>query len=802
MVREAVQGNRLRRLRAYLLMLLAIAILVGGCLAARYYLSLPTLGFSFGATDQVGEVEPGGPAERAGMTLGDRVVTIDGVSPLAGQPYVRHGQRAVALEVERNGQILALTIAPAPLSPKDWLNRIGYLLSAGTFWAMAVAVLAFKPHDGTAQVLILGLLLAAFGLVVLLLADGGLGWASLLTNSAVLALGALLVYLHTIFPERLQFQGKRVLLSLLYAIGLSLMLVVGLGRLVFHAAWATPAINASKAYFAACILAAVALMVRAYRGSTSRRARRQIGIIALGTVLGLVPLVIFILLPQIVPNLRYLTVWPAFLALACIPASYLYAMFRYDLMRIDRVVSQNAARLLLFLLLVALYVPVYAMLRRLARQVLPGAGDPAVGTLMASIVLIVILIASFQPLRRVTERLVYGLFYGGWYDYKSFVSQMTREFSAALDMPTIIDLLIKQVAGTMRLKAIALLMPFREGEGRYCVRVEKGFEPVLGDYSSKGLPGLLPKPGRPAAHEELRAQAKGTESEAELAPWAAAGAQWWIPLLHQGKLEGILVVGAKMTDEFLSGEDLDILDTLSHHAASAITRARQVKQLHDQVREIQNLSRKLLTVQDEIQEQIALEIHAEAMPSIVGVSRLLEDAGGTFEHDKVERAQEELQEILDYLRALMYDLRPPVLALTDLGEMLQQHGLSCQRRWDLPIGVHVSQDEAEVPDEVRIAVFRVFQESLNNTRNHAEAHRVEAVLDVTANRVYLEVRDDGVGFEVPEHLGELANGGHSGLLGMRERIQSVGGKWWVESELGRGTRIFADVPLRSTSGGS
>lgn len=802
MARGAVQGNTARQLRAYLLMLLAAVILVGGCVAAWYYLSLPTLGFSFGATDQVGEVEPNGPADQAGLKLDDRVVTIDGISPLAGKPYVRPGQRAVALKVERNGQILALTIEPAPLSVKDWLNRIGYLLSAGTFWLMAVLVLAFKPHDDTAQALIVGLLLAAFGLVVLLLADGGLGWASLLMNSTVLALGALVVYLHTIFPERLQFRGKRVLLSLLYAVGLSLMLAVGLGRLVFHASWATPAINASKAYFAACLLAAVVLMVRTYRGSTHGRAKRQVGIIAVGTVLGLLPLVIFILLPQIVPNLPYLTVWPAFLALACIPASYLYAISRYDLMRMDRVVSQNAARLLLFLLLVALYLPLFGLLRWLAGQVLPGAGNPGAETLLAGIVLILILIVSFQPLRLVAERLVYGLIYGGWYDYKSFVSRMTREFSAALEMKTVVGLLIEQVASTMRLKAIALLMPPREGEDQYCVMAEKGFEPALVGYSSKGLRGLLLEHGRPVGHDEVRALAKETESEAELAPWTAAGAQWWIPLVDLGKLEGILVVGAKMTDEFLSGEDLDILDTLSHHAASAIARARQLRQLHDQVREIQNLSRKLLTAQDEIQEQIALEVHGEAMPRIVGVSRLLEGMAGKFVLDKVERAQDELQDLLDYLRALMYDLRPPVLGITDLGMMLQQHALSCQRRWDLPIAVHVSQDEVEVPDETRIAVFRVFQESLNNVQKHARAHCVEATLDATADRVHLEVRDDGVGFAVPEHLGGLASDGHSGLLGMRERILSIGGEWGVESEPGRGTRIFADVPLQPTPGAS
>jgi len=126
---------------------------------------------------------------------------------------------------------------------------------------------------------------------------------------------------------------------------------------------------------------------------------------------------------------------------------------------------------------------------------------------------------------------------------------------------------------------------------------------------------------------------------------------------------------------------------------------------------------------------------------------------------------------------------------------LRQHALSCQRRWDLPISVHIGEDGADVPAEIRTAVFRVFQESLNNTWHHAQAQCVEATLELAPDRLRLEVRDDGVGFAVPRNLGDLANGGHSGLLRMRERIEAVGGQWWVESQPGQGTRIVVDVPL-------
>ena len=208
MTRAVAAPDTLRRIRVYLLLLLALGVLAVGVAAAVTYLSLPSLGLSFGSGDRVAGVEPEGPAARAGLQVGDRIVTINGVSPLAGEPYVHRGQEVVPLTVEREGQTLALEIVPVALAPGELVGPVAFLLTGLSFWIMAVVVLAFKPHDATAQLLVLGLLLAALGSPVLLLADVGPGWASLLMTAIILVLGPLVVHYHTIFPERIELRWK------------------------------------------------------------------------------------------------------------------------------------------------------------------------------------------------------------------------------------------------------------------------------------------------------------------------------------------------------------------------------------------------------------------------------------------------------------------------------------------------------------------------------------------------------------------------------------------------------------------
>src|SRR5262249_19740614 len=97
--------------------------------------------------------------------------------------------------------------------------------------------------------------------------------------------------------------------------------------------------------------------------------------------------------------------------------------------------------------------------------------------------------------------------------------------------------------------------------------------------------------------------------------------------------------------------------------------------------------------------------------------------------------------------------------------------------------------------ELAIACFRVAQEALTNVVRHARAGHVRIELRQGDAAVELAVRDDGVGFDVGPTQEQAARQGHLGLLGMRERVQNLGGRLDVESAPGRGTRIRATFPV-------
>jgi signal transduction histidine kinase len=786
----------LRRLWTYLLLLLAFAVLVGSALAVHFYSSLPNIGFSFGLGDIVGYVQPGGPADLAGVEIGDRVLAIGGVSPFAGELYVQPGQTSLPLTIRRAGQILDLEITPISPSGRDSTASLSFLLTALAFWAIAVMLLIYKPHGPRAQLLALQLLVAALAIPVLLLADSGLGWASLLTNTIVLILGVLIVYYHTVFPEPVEFRGKRVLLAVLACAGALLLVAFGWVRIGHHSEWSTPVVVAVRAFFVLCLFLGMALLAWSYWHTASKAGRRQIRVVMLGTVLALLPLVIFILLPQIVPGLPYVVIEPAFLALVFIPAGYLYAIRRHDLMRLDHAVSQTAIHSLLFLALFLLYLAISKVTGMLA-SLLPVDWLTADGlTLLQYGAVIAGLMASLQPLKVRIERVVHRLLYGSWYDYQSFISRMAEGLGEATEMDEILDLLLKELAGTMRLKAVALLVADRHQGKALRLQVQRGFALPAGHRLSRDLASLLLITTKPIEQQALEKRAQRRSSlQAELATWSGAGAQVWVPLVLQGEIEGVLVLGAKQADEFLTQTDQEILKTLRRHVASALARAGLVEELAGRLRENQALSRQLIKTQEQERRRIADEIHDHAVQEIIGIRMNLEMAAKDGNLGAIAPAREDLKDVIDNLRSVIGQIRPRALRSTNLVEMVRKQTAVFRDKRKLPVAVHICGNGSAVPEEVRLAVFWVFLEGVTNAWKHAGASRIEASLDIQPNRVRLEIRDDGQGFDMPPYLDELLMDGHLGLMEMRERIAQVGGEFDMTAEAGQGSRIVAEVPL-------
>ena len=207
--------------------------------------------------------------------------------------------------------------------------------------------------------------------------------------------------------------------------------------------------------------------------------------------------------------------------------------------------------------------------------------------------------------------------------------------------------------------------------------------------------------------------------------------------------------------------------------------------------------------QEEERHRLARELHDDTIQSLIALNQRLQLARTAADPALAEQlaGMEKLAtDTIADLRALTRDLRPSYL--DDLGLVPALGALARQATAELGIPVEFmsSGEPYRLPPPVELAAYRIAQEALRNAGRHARANRAAVALAFAAGRTTLTVSDDGVGFDA-ERVGELALGGHFGLLGARERAEAAGATLAVESAPGRGTRVvmtwLEPLPLHS-----
>jgi signal transduction histidine kinase len=202
--------------------------------------------------------------------------------------------------------------------------------------------------------------------------------------------------------------------------------------------------------------------------------------------------------------------------------------------------------------------------------------------------------------------------------------------------------------------------------------------------------------------------------------------------------------------------------------------------------------------------RIAAELHDGPIQRLTALGYQLEQAALTLRRGDERRAklllttaQRGLRSEVDELRGLMTTLRPPVLDERGLALALADELDAFERRTGIICTLQAHHD-ARLEPEVETVLYRVVQEALANVAKHAMAHHVWVYLRTDDDRVDMQVRDDGVGFESDEVDGMVDNG-HFGLAGMRHRVEMAAGSYHLLSAPGGGTSIFVQVPRRRIS---
>lgn len=221
--------------------------------------------------------------------------------------------------------------------------------------------------------------------------------------------------------------------------------------------------------------------------------------------------------------------------------------------------------------------------------------------------------------------------------------------------------------------------------------------------------------------------------------------------------------------------------------------------------ELAEVRRRLMESREAERLHLAQELHDGPMQELYGVSyRLMmfeEVSRDETSLSQMVAMQATLQRIIEALRTLSTEMRPPTLAPFGLERAIYSHAETFQETHpELQIQLDVMPDGQALPEQVRLFLFRIYQQALSNVARHAAARHVLIRFTLDAEQVVLEIQDDGCGFKVPTRWIELAREGHLGLVGAAERAEAIGGRLEVVSSPGEGTLIRVVVPHPSEYG--
>ena len=216
--------------------------------------------------------------------------------------------------------------------------------------------------------------------------------------------------------------------------------------------------------------------------------------------------------------------------------------------------------------------------------------------------------------------------------------------------------------------------------------------------------------------------------------------------------------------------------------------------------QLRHLSHQILLAQEEERKQISRELHDEIAQTLAGINVYLAALKAEAAVNRngfgrnIARTQRLVEKSVDIVHRFARELRPTVL--DDLGLIPALHSFmkGFTKRTHIKIRFTAYAGVEELNSTKRTVLYRVAQEALTNIAKHAAAGQVKVSLQKFNGDVRMEISDDGKSFQVEQVLFVKKNN-RLGLVGMRERIEMVGGSFNIESAPGRGTTIRAQIPF-------
>jgi PAS domain S-box-containing protein len=232
-------------------------------------------------------------------------------------------------------------------------------------------------------------------------------------------------------------------------------------------------------------------------------------------------------------------------------------------------------------------------------------------------------------------------------------------------------------------------------------------------------------------------------------------------------------------------------------------RKRAEEELRHYTERMRQLARQVVSTQEEERQRLSRALHDEAGQALTALRISLEliqedlPAESSSLHQRIGDAAALTGATMEQIRLLAQDLRPPALDTVGLNPTLEGFCGDFAERTRLSIE-YLGLELPMLPEPVNMCLYRFLQEALTNVAKHARANQVRVALRYDAETVSLSVEDDGRGFDRQARMSERCWPMGIGLLGMQERLESLGGRLEIESQPGQGTRLVAHLPVGGT----
>lgn len=654
----------------------------------------------------------------------------DVILSINGAPYPQWPSEVgnYPARVQRGTQVLTLEMPLVAMATLNLASLLNGVLVALTFWGVGVFLLWRRFQQYVVRLFFLLTQSIGIGLLFFLAypdVSSRPAWMAVLISLGFHCAAALVVHYYLTFPVVLGSSSQR---RWTMAIVYGLMLVA----LAYRLSSTQAGLQISFFYNTLELIVAVGLAAYVYRSRASSDDRRRLRIIVFGNIASLAPLFILYLLPTIlgIPRVPDWVVGP-FIIIT--PLCYLVAIARHHLFGIDRLLNRTLVYAALWLGILLIYLGPFLLIVRFA----PGDW---LAQMLVSAGLTLLVGMAFERTKNTLQRVVDRIFYGGWYDYPAVIESATRALAGCTERGQLAEVLTREVPGLMQLQSAEL-------------HFDEDVPPAAARFN----------------------------------------------LSFQGKTRAHWTLSPHCDRDELTDSDRRILETLACQAEIALGNVLLIETLRTQLNEIRasrealsQAQHRLLRSREEERARLARDLHDGPLQALIGLNLqlgLLQPK--VADSTALQEMRAEVRTLLTDLRGVCSELRPPMLDMLGLAAALR----SLAEDWSTQSGVAVHLDLPDLsalpplPGDTAVNLYRVAQEALANAARHAGASRVNICLAGREDGIRLIVEDDGRGFNPPGEIGELTSSGHFGLVGLRERVNLIGGKLNLDSVPGRGTRI-------------